>query len=143
MKIAIGCDHGGLELKNAIKDHLIKLGHSVEDLGTFTKESVHYPVYALKVAKSVAAKDADFGVLVCTSGEGVCIVANKVRGVRCGIGYNDDVTRLMRQHNDANIIAFGQAFISVEDAIRRVDIFLKTFFEGGRHQIRVDMIDKI
>ncbi|MFA5282995.1 MAG: ribose 5-phosphate isomerase B [Bacilli bacterium] len=143
MKIAVGCDHGGLELKNAIKDHLLKLGHNVEDFGTFTKDSVHYPIYALKVAKSVSTKETDFGVLVCTSGEGVCIVANKVRGVRCGIGYNDDVTRLMRQHNNANIIAFGQAFISVDDAMKRVDIFLKTSFDGGRHQIRVDMIDKI
>ncbi len=143
MKIVVGCDHGGLELKNAIKEHLEKLGHEVKDVGTYTKDSVHYPLFAVAAAKVVANKEADFGILVCTSGEGISIAANKVRGIRCGIGYNDDVARLMRQHNNANMIAFGQAFMPTEDVLRRVDIFLKTPFEGGRHEVRVEMIDKI
>ena len=82
-------------------------------------------------------------MVICTSGEGISIAANKVKGVRCGIAYNDDVARLMRQHNNANVISFGQAFMSLEDVLRRVDIFLNTEFEGGRHQTRVDMISNI
>jgi len=143
MKIAIGSDHGGLEYKNAIKEHLEKLGHEVSDVGTYSKDSCHYPMFGEAVARKVASKECDYGVVVCTSGEGISIAANKVKGVRCGIAYNDDVARLMRQHNNANVISFGQAFMSLEDVIRRVDIFLNTEFEGGRHQTRVDMISAI
>ena len=88
-------------------------------------------------------QSANYGVVVCTSGEGISMAANKVPGVRCGIAYNDDVARLMRQHNNANVISFGQKFMELEDVLRRVDIFLNTEFEGGRHQTRVEMIDKI
>ncbi|MBO6280133.1 MAG: ribose 5-phosphate isomerase B [Bacilli bacterium] len=140
MKIAVGSDHGGLEYKNAIKEHLEKLGHEVVDVGTYSKESCHYPIYGAEVAKKVSNKECDYGVVVCTSGEGIAIAANKVKGVRCGIAYNDDVARLMRQHNNANVISFGQAFMALEDVLRRVDIFLSTEFEGGRHQTRVDLI---
>ena len=143
MRIAVGSDHGGLEYKNAIKEHLEKLGHEVKDVGTYTKDSCHYPVYGEAVARKVASKECDFGVVVCTSGEGIAIAANKVPGVRCGIAYNDDVARLMRQHNDANVIAFGQEFMELDDVLRRVDIFLSTEFEGGRHQTRVDLINNI
>ena len=143
MRIAVGSDHGGLEYKDAIKEHLEKLGHEVKDVGTYTKDSCHYPVYGEAVARKVANKECDFGVVVCTSGEGIAIAANKVPGVRCGIAYNDDVARLMRQHNDANVIAFGQKFMELNDVLRRVDIFLSTEFEGGRHQTRVDLIDNI
>lgn len=143
MKIAVGCDHGGLELKNAIKEHLEKLDYEVIDVGTYTKDSVNYPVYGENCAKKVANHEAEFGILVCTSGEGIMIAANKVQGIRCGVGYNDDVARLIRQHNNANMISFGQAFTDTNDALRRVDIFLNTKFEGGRHQVRVDMMDKI
>ena len=140
MKIAVGSDHGGLEYKNAIKEHLEKQGHVVLDVGTYTNDSCHYPIFGEAVARKVASKECDFGVVVCTSGEGLAIAANKVNGVRCGIAYNDDVARLMRQHNDANVIAFGQNFMNLEDVLRRVDIFLSTEFEGGRHQTRVDLI---
>ena len=143
MRIAVGSDHGGLAFKNAIKEHLEKLGHEVKDVGTYTEDSCHYPVYGEAVARAVANKECDYGVVVCTSGEGISMAANKVPGVRCGIAYNDDVARLMRQHNNANVISFGQKFMALEDVLRRVDIFLNTEFEGGRHQTRVEMIDSI
>ena len=141
MKIAVGSDHGGLELKNAIKEHLQNLGHEVIDVGTYTKESCHYPIFGKAVANKVASKECEYGVVVCTSGEGISMAANKVKGVRCGLAYNDDVARLMRQHNNANVIAFGQNYTTTEEGLRRVDIFLNTPFEGGRHQTRVDMLD--
>lgn len=143
MKIAVGSDHGGLEYKNAIKEHLEQQGHEVIDVGTYSKDSCHYPVFGEAVARKVASKECDYGVVVCTSGEGIAISANKVRGVRCGIAYNDEVAALMRQHNDANVIAFGQKFMNLDDVLRRVDIFLSTEFEGGRHQTRVDLISNI
>lgn len=143
LKIAIGSDHGGLEYKNAIKDHLENKGYKVVDVGTNTKDSCHYPLFGAEVARKVASKECDFGVVVCTSGEGISMAANKIKGVRCGIAYNDDVARLMRQHNNANVISFGQAFMNLEDVLRRVDIFLNTPFEGGRHQIRTDLIDDL
>ena len=143
LRIAIGSDHGGLEYKNAIKEHLEKLGHQVIDVGTYTKDSCHYPLFGAEVGRKVASKECDYGVVVCTSGEGISIAANKIKGVRCGIAYNDDVARLMRQHNNANVISFGQAFMSLDDVLRRVDIFLNTEFEGGRHQTRVDLISDL
>ena len=143
MKIAIGSDHGGLEYKNAIAKHLKELGHEVIDVGTYTLDSCHYPLFGAEVARKVASGECRFGIVVCTSGEGISMVANKVKGVRCGIAYNDEVARLMRQHNDANVISFGQKFMELDDVLRRVDIFLSTEFEGGRHQTRVDMISEL
>ena len=143
MKIAVGCDHGGLEYKNAIAEHLKKQGHEVVDVGTYSLDSCHYPVFGAEVARKVSSKECDFGVVVCTSGEGISMAANKIKGVRCGIAYNDEVARLMRQHNDANVISFGQKFMSLDDVLRRVDIFLSTPFEGGRHQTRVDLISEL
>lgn len=143
MKIAIGSDHGGFEYKSRLIKDLSAEGHVVIDCGTNSTESCHYPIYGEKVGKCVAAKDCDFGIVICTSGEGIAIAANKVKGVRCGIAYNDEVAALMRKHNDANVIAFGQKFMTYEDVKRRVDIFLNTEFEGGRHQIRVDLINEI
>lgn len=143
MKIAVGSDHGGLEYKNAIAEHLKELGHEVIDVGTYSLDSCHYPLYGAEVARKVASKECQFGVVVCTSGEGISMAANKIKGVRCGIAYNDEVARLMRQHNDANVISFGQKFMALEDVIRRVDIFLNTEFEGGRHLTRVEMINDL
>lgn len=143
MKIAVGSDHGGLEYKNAIKEYLEKQGYEVIDVGTHTKDSCHYPIFGAEVAKLVASKECQYGVVVCTSGEGISMAANKIKGVRCGIAYNDDVARLMRQHNDANVISFGQAFMELDDVLRRVDIFLNTQFEGGRHQTRVELINNL
>lgn len=142
MRIAIGSDHGGYELKEQLRRYLQNNGHEMIDCGTDSVESVHYPVFAKMVAKNILNGRADRGIVVCTTGEGVCITANRFKGIRCGIAYNDEVARLMRAHNDANIISFGARFISLEDAIKRVEIFLNTNFEGGRHQTRIEMIDE-
>ena len=143
MIVSLGCDHGGYELKEEIKKYLSNKGIEVIDVGTNSLESCHYPVFGEAAARLVSEKKADYGILVCTSGEGIMMAANKVRGIRCGIGYNDEVSKLMRQHNNANMIAFGAKFMNKEDVLRRIDIFLSTPFEGGRHQIRVDLIEKI
>jgi ribose 5-phosphate isomerase B len=143
MRIVVASDHGGFEYKNEIRRHLERRGFQVFDVGTFSNESVNYPDYAAAAAKKIANGEADRGILVCTSGEGVMIAANKVKGVRAGIGYNDTVSRLLREHNDANVITFGQKFMELEDVIRRIDIFLETPFEGGRHANRVEIIKNI
>jgi ribose 5-phosphate isomerase B len=143
MIISVGSDHAGFELKEAIRKHLAEEGHTVIDEGTHSLEKVDYPVYAEKVALDVTQGRAHFGIVCCGSAEGISISANKVRGIRCGIGYNDDVTRLLRQHNDANMIAFGERFMPVNEVLPRVDIFLSTPFEGGRHIARVEEISDI
>lgn len=143
MKISIACDHGGFNYKEQLKEFLILNGYDVIDCGTNDTASCHYPLFAQKAARYVSTKECEFGILICTSGEGVCITANKVPGVRCGIGYNDDVSRLLRQHNDANMIAFGQSFMDLEDVKKRCLIFLNTKFEGGRHQLRVNLINDL
>ena len=143
LRIAIGSDHGGVDQKDEVVKYLKSKGYEVIDVGTNSHDSCHYPVFGAQVAKRVANKDCDFGIVICTSGEGICMAANKVKGIRCGIGYNDDVARLMRQHNDANVIAFGAKFMDTKDVLKRVDIFLSTEFEGGRHQTRVDMISEL
>lgn len=142
MKISIGCDHGGLILKNAIVDHLKKLGHDVMDVGTYTNESCDYPDFAHKAAELVENGTCERGIVVCTSGEGVSIAANKHKGVRCGLVYNEEVARLTRQHNNVNMVAYGAKFITEEQGLKWVDIFLNTDFEGGRHINRVNKIEK-
>jgi len=145
MKIALGCDHGGFEYKEAIKKHLIEKGYEVLDQGPFVKEPVDYPIFGIKAARAVASGQASYGIVVCTTGEGISIAANKVKGIRCGIGYNDAVTEKIREHNNCNMIAFGQAQTVLVDVLRRVDIFLNTPFagdkpEGARHAKRVQEI---
>ncbi|MBO4285729.1 MAG: ribose 5-phosphate isomerase B [Bacilli bacterium] len=142
MIIAIGCDHGGYQRKEEVKEHLKELGHEVIDCGTYSLDSCDYPLFGRQVAELVSEGKANYGVVVCTSGEGIMMAANKVKGVRCGIGYNDEVASLMRQHNNANVISFGANFMNKEDVLRRVDIFLTTDFEGGRHERRVNLIEK-
>lgn len=143
MKIAMACDHGGLELKNAVKQHLTDNGYEVQDFGTYTTDSCDYPDYAKLAALAVSERKCDFGVVVCTTGIGVSIVANKVKGVRCALCQNVDMATMTRRHNNANVIAFGQKYTSKEDAIAMTDAFLSTSFEGGRHQRRVDKIEHI
>lgn len=143
MKIALAADHGGYDLKEEIKNFLLEKGYEVEDKGTYSKESCDYPLFAKEAALLVSEGKADFGVIVCTSGEGVCMTANKVKGVRAGIAYNDEVAKLMRQHNNANIICLGAKFTPVNDALARVETFLTTNFEGGRHQRRVEQINSL
>lgn len=142
LRIAIGCDHGGVDAKDEVVKYF-KDKYEIHDLGTYNHDSCHYPLFGKAVAEEVATKKADYGVVICTSGEGIMMAANKVKGVRCGLGYNDEVSKLMRQHNDANVISFGAKFMDTKDIIRRIEIFLATEFEGGRHQTRVDMINEI
>ena len=143
MKIAIGSDHGGFDLKAQLIPALIELGYEVIDCGTNSKESVDYPDFAVIVAENVKNKNADYGVLICTTGEGISMAANKIMGIRSGIAYNDDVASLMRKHNDANIISFGAKYVTFEEALTRIKIFVTTQFEGGRHLRRVEKINKI
>lgn len=140
MKIAIACDHGGLNLKEQLKHYLIYEGHEVKDVGTYSNDSCHYPVFAIKCAELVRDGVCEFGVIICTTGEGVAIAANKIKGIRAGIGYNNDVARLMREHNDANIITFGAMFTTFNEAKERVNTFLNAKFQEGRHAVRVQMI---
>ena len=143
MKISIGCDHGGFEAKEEVVKLLKKEGIEVVDCGTMTSDSVDYPVYAFKCAKLVQEGKVDKGVLICSSGEGVMICANKLKGIRCGMGYNDDVSRLMVEHNHANMIAFGAKFMSTSEIIRRIKIFLDTTPSSeDRHVRRVKMIEE-
>ena len=143
MKIAIGSDHGGVDQKQDVIQYLKERGYEVVNVGTDSHDSCHYPEYGAKVARLVASGECKYGIVICTSGEGIMMAANKIKGVRCGIGYNDEVSRLMRQHNDANVISFGAKFMSDEDVLRRVDIFLSTEFEGGRHAERVKIISNL
>ena len=143
MSIAIGCDHGGFALKNEIATHLSNRGFELNDYGTFDTSSCDYPVFAHEVAHAVAEKDAQFGILVCTSGEGIMMAANKVKGIRAGIGYDDVVTGKMREHNDANIVCFGAKYMKKEDVLRRVDIFLSEQASTlTKHVRRVKMIEE-
>ena len=142
MKLSLGCDHGGYLLKEEIKTYLLSLGHEVVDCGTNSLDSCNYPVFARAAAKKVASKECELGILVCTSGEGVCMTANKVKGVRCGLVYNIDVAHLIREHNDANMMAIGAKFTSLETAKEYVDTFLNAKFEGGRHVLRAQLIEE-
>lgn len=143
MKISIGSDHGGFVLKESLKKYLKEKGYEVIDVGTNSPDSCHYPEFAIKGANLVSNGDCEFGVLVCTTGEGVTITANKIKGIRAGLAYNPDVARLMREHNDANIIAFGAKYISDEEAKKCIDEFFKASFLEGRHAIRVQMINDL
>ena len=143
MSVSVGCDHGGFALKNKIVEHLNNRGFEVSDHGTFDTSSCDYPVFAHAVAHAVANKDSEFGILVCTSGEGIMMAANKVPGIRCGIGYDDIVVGKMREHNDANVISFGARYMKEEDVLRRVDIFLTEKVSPlAKHSRRVKMIEE-
>lgn len=142
MRISIGCDHGGLVLKNTIVKHLQELGHEVIDVGTNTTDSCDYPDFAHKAAELVENGSCERGIVVCTSGEGVSIVANKHKGIRCGLVYNEEVAKLTRLHNNVNMVAYGAKFLEEKAVLKYVDIFLTTEFEGGRHIKRVEKIEK-
>jgi len=136
MKISIGSDHAGFELKEALANHLRARGDEVFDRGTHSTESVDYPDYAKSVARDIATGTAEFGVLVCGTGIGMTIVANKIRGVRAANCSCEDYARLSREHNDANVACFGARFTSTEDATKWLDTFLSTPFAAGRHTRR-------
>ena len=139
-RIAIGADHAGFELKEHLKKWLEKNGHVVTDCGTHSPESADYPDFAHPVAEMVEKKESDLGLLVCGSGNGVAITANKHQGIRAANCWNEDLASLAREHNDANILCLPSRFIERELAERILDRFLHSSFEGGRHARRVDKI---
>src|SRR3974377_2328702 len=141
MKIAIGADHAGFELKEHLKRSMAAEGHSVEDLGTYDTASTDYPDYAAKVAYEVAQGKADRGILVCMTGMGMAMAANKVKGVRAALATNLEEVGLTRKHNNANVLTFSQRYTKPEDADEMTRIFLSTDFEsGGRHERRVNKV---
>jgi len=139
-KVCIASDHGGYNLKESIKDLLIKKNISIIDLGPSENKTVDYPDYAKKVANRIKAKKSDVGILVCGSGTGMAISANKTKNIRAAVCYNVNSTRLSREHNNANIISLGARLTSKKLSLKLVNIFLKTKFEGGRHLKRVNKI---
>lgn len=143
MKIAIGSDHAGYELKEFLKSHLEKEGHEVVDEGTHSADSTDYPPYAHAVSEGVARGDSRLGIVICGSGNGVAMSANKHRGIRCALCWTPEIAELARQHNDANVLALPSRFVSREVAREMTDTFLKTEFEGGRHERRVKKISEI
>lgn len=142
MKIILGNDHGGYEYKILLKKHLIDNGYEVIDVGCDSNSPAAWSEFALKAAQYVSNKEADYGVVICRSGIGVCIAANKVNGVYCGLAYNDDVAHLCKQHDGCNMLAFGADFVTIDDLIKRVDLFLNAEFEGGRHLERLNILKK-
>ena len=143
MKIAIGCDHGGYALKLAVKKHLEEKGYEVVDYGCQSTESVDYPVYGEKVGRAVAGSECELGVLICGTGIGISLAANRVKGVRAAVCSEPYSAEMTRRHNNANIIAFGARVVGEGTAMTIVDAFLGAQFEGGRHARRVDMLEAI
>ena len=140
MKIAIGGDHAGYDLKKTLLDYLEKRDYEVIDLGTYSKDSTDYPPFAHAVANAVADGTAELGFLICGSANGVAMAANKHKNIRCAICWEKEISELARAHNNANIAAFPARFISESTAVEIAEAFLKTKFEGGRHQRRVEKI---
>ncbi|WP_127845983.1 RpiB/LacA/LacB family sugar-phosphate isomerase [Psychroflexus aestuariivivens] len=140
MKFSIGNDHAGTDYKNLISKYLKSLGHLVINHGTDSDESVDYPDFVHPVAKDVSDKSVDFGIIICGSGNGANMTANKHQFVRSALCWNKEITTLAREHNDANILSIPSRFISEEEALEFVKLFINTEFEGGRHQRRIDKI---
>lgn len=143
MKIAMGCDHGGFELKEKIKKELTEQGHEVKDCGTYSLESCDYPVFGEAAARAVASGECEKGIVICTTGIGISIAANKVKGIRCAHCADALEATLCRAHNNANMIAIGAGFTGPKLASAMVRSFLTTEFEGGRHARRVALMDTI
>lgn len=140
MKIAIGADHAGVLYKDKLVKYLTDKGIEIQDFGTFSTDSVDFPDFAHPTAEAVETGQADFGILLCGSGQGVNMTANKHQGIRSALCWNTDIARLTRQHNNANIIALPARFVAYEYAVEMIEIFLNTEFEGGRHEKRVEKI---
>lgn len=142
-RVSLGADHAGYPVKESIRKFLEDSGYGVDDLGTWSEESVDYPDYALAVGERVAARQSEFGILVCGSGIGISIAANKIPGIRAALAHDVITARLSREHNDANILALGGRIVTAEVAIEMVQAFLSTAYAGGRHQRRIDKISKM
>jgi len=140
VKIVVGSDHAGFELKQNIIEHLSERNMNYVDFGTSCLDSVDYPDYAKKVAEEVNSNDLIMGILVCGSGQGMAMTANRFKNVRAAICHNSDVAKVTRQHNDANVLCLGSRFIDISEAIKCVDVFLSTDFEGERHLKRINKI---
>ncbi|MGH1337555.1 MAG: ribose 5-phosphate isomerase B [Aureispira sp.] len=138
--IAIGCDHGGFDYKAVIKDYLEKEGWTIKDFGTHSQDAVDYPDFAHPVAQAVESGQANYGIVLCGSGNGVAITVNKYAGIRAALCWTKELAQLARQHNDANVLAIPVRFIKQEIALEMVEAFFHSYFEGGRHQRRVDKI---
>ena len=141
MKISLGTDHAGFRYKEKVKAFLTELGHEVKDFGTFSEESVDYPVFIRPAAEAVARGECDRGIVFGGSGNGEAMVANKVHGVRCALCWNEEVARLSRLHNDANVLSLGQRVIAEDLVLKILRVWLDTPFEGGRHQKRVEQLN--
>tara|TARA_B110000305_G_C19158885_1_gene501634 strand:- start:257 stop:688 length:432 start_codon:yes stop_codon:yes gene_type:complete len=140
MNIAIGADHAGYELKKEIINFLQEKGHNVEDFGCYSEESIDYPDYAHPVCESIEKESNKFGVLICGSGNGISMAANKHSSIRAALSWNPEIAELGRLHNNANIVSIPARFVSRETALKIVEVFFSTDFEAGRHQRRVDKI---
>lgn len=143
MKIAIGSDHAGFALKQEVKKHLQEMGCQIEDFGTYDEKSCHYPIYAQKVTTEVVGGRADRGVLICGTGAGMAIAANKVKGIRAVTVSDCFTAKAVRMHNDANVLCMGARVLGPSLACLIAQLFVETDFEGGRHQTRIDMISDI
>ena len=142
-KLAIGSDHAGFEAKERARNELALLGFEVVDKGTSSLESVDYPDFAAAVARAVVSGEVERGILICGSGIGISIAANKIRGARAALCWNEETALLARQHNDANILCFGGRFISTEQAIQMIRLFVETDFAEGRHKVRVEKLSAL
>lgn len=142
LKIAVASDHAGYDLKQALVKHLQEAGYDVTDFGTHGLNSVDYPDYVRPVAEGIQQHMFDFGVLVCGSGQGVCMSANKYRGIRAGLAWNEEIARLLRAHNHANVICFGGRFTASHYATRMLDVFLSTTPEAGNHTRRIEKMEE-
>lgn len=143
MKIAIASDHAGFELKKELINYIKSLNHQILDFGTYSNESVDYPDFAFPAAESVAALVADYGILICGTGIGMSIVANKVQGIRAALCVDEDYAKLARNHNNANVLCLGARKTAPELAKKIIDVFLEEDFEGDRHMIRVEKIHNL
>ena len=143
MKIAIGCDHGGFDHKNAVKEHLIERGFEVTDCGIYENKSVDYPTIAVKVCEEITSGRCERGILVCGTGIGMSLTANKVKGIRAACCSDHFSAKYTRLHNNANILCMGGRVVGIGTAIELADLFMDTEFEGGRHQRRIDMISEL
>ena len=143
MKIALGADHAGYVLKEAIKAYFNESKMDYKDFGTFKMDSCNYPEYSYKVSSAVASGEADLGILVCGTGIGMCITANKIKGIRAAQVYDPQMAQMSRLHNDANVLCLGGRLVEEEEAIKIVESWLNTSFEGGRHQNRINLITQL
>lgn len=142
MNIAIGSDHAGFEYKERIREYLEQRGHRVTDFGTHSAEPVDYPLFIRPVAEAVSRGECERGIVLGGSGNGEAMVANRFKGIRCALCWNDHSARLARQHNNANMLSLGQRMMPLETALEIVQLWLETPFDGGRHQRRIDRIDE-